>query len=367
MSNITTLGIDLAKNVFQIHGADKEGNCLLKKRVRRAELLEFIAKMKSCNIYMEACGSSNYWGREFRKLGHKVKLIHAKYVKPYVERNKNDAADAEAIVEASRSKKLKNFVEVRTIEQQDVQSIHRMRSRLIQARTALVNQTRGLLAEYGIIIPQGIDQVRRKLPEIMEDGALHELSDFMRANLRELYEELVTLDNRIENYAKKIESLFENNETCKRLKTIPGVGVLIATILASTLGTGAGFKNGRHFAAFLGITPRQESSGEKERLLGISKKGDSYTRSLLVHGARAVIVSCARKNKDGKQKTDKQSCWVRSLVRRKGWNKTAVALANKIARTAWAVVSSGSSYNPNYQPDFSMLVKGKSNALVMAH
>lgn len=339
--NITTLGIDLAKNVFQLHGVTAQGKAVLKKKISRGLLLEFIANLPPCNIYMEACGSANFWGRQFRKFGHKVKLIHPKYVKPYVKRNKNDANDAAAIVAAARDPEMR-FVDIRTVAQQDMQSIHRIRSRLVQERTALVNQIRGLLMEYGIIIPQGIMNVSEKLPEIIESKC-GDLSELMLDNLRELQKELRDLDKRVEIYNRKIKNLFSSNETCKRLKSIPGIGPLGATILASMLGTGGSFKNGRHFAAFLGLTPKQHSSGGKERMLGISKGGDTYIRTLLIHGARAVLLSVSKKR-------DSRSCWLKSLKARKGWNRAAVAWANKMARTAWALVHNGSSYEPNYKP-----------------
>jgi len=341
MNNVTSLAIDLAKNVFQLHGTDAKGKPILRKKISRAKLAEFVVNLPLCKIYMEACGSANYWGRKFKGFGHQVKLIHPKYVKPYVKRNKNDMNDAAGIAAAARDPDMR-FCDVKTEAQQDVQSVHRIRSLLIQQRTALSNQIRGLLAEYGIVIPKGISNTRRCLPEILGNN-LNNLSGLMLDCLLELNNSFRQLDERIAFYNKKIELLFKENEVCKRLEKIPGIGELGATILASVLGNGSAFKNGRHFAAFLGLVPRQHSSGGKAKLLGISKGGDTYIRTLLIHGARAVL-------RWVNKKTDNQSIWIKNLVTRRGKNKAAVALANKIARIAWAVIHENTEYNPNYKP-----------------
>jgi transposase len=341
MNNVTLLGIDLAKNVFQLHGANNKGKAVLKKRISRSSLLNCIANIQPCNIYMEACGSANYWGREFIKLGHKVELINPRYVKPYVKRNKNDANDAAAIVSAARDPEMR-FCGVKTEHQQDIQSTHRIRSRAIQQRTALSNQVRGLLAEYGIIIPKGINNTRKHLPKILEDNE-NSLSSLMLGNILDLYEDLQHLDKKIARYDEKIEMLFENSERSKQLIDIPGIGKLGATILTSILGNGSAFKNGRHFAAFLGLVPKQHSSGEKKKLLGISKGGDTYTRTLLIHGARSVLLRVDKK-------ADAQSIRLKNLKDRCGYNKTAVALANRMARIAWALVHDNSEYNPKHKP-----------------
>ena len=341
MSHITSLAIDLAKNTFQLHGTDAKGKMVLKKKINRKKLLEFIVNLNPCSIYMEACGTANYWGRKFREHGYKVKLINPRYVTPYVKRNKNDVNDAAGIAAAARDPDMR-FCEVKTEEQQNMQSIHRIRKLFIQQRTALANQIRGLLGEYGIVIPKGISYMFSELPIILENKS-NDLGELILECIKELYDHFKYLDNKISDYDKKIEELFEGNEASKRLEKIPGIGILGATILASMLGNGGGFKNGRHFAAFLGLTPKQHSSGGKERLLGISKGGDTYTRSLLIHGARSVLLW-------SKKKQDKQSKWLSSLISRKGYNKAAVALANKIARIAWAIVQEGSEYNANYKP-----------------
>jgi transposase len=343
MSNITSLAIDLAKNTFQLHGTDAKGKAVLKKKVSREKLLEFVIKLKPCNIHMEACGTANYWGRKFKECGHKVKLINPRYVKPYVKRNKNDANDAAGIAAAARDPDMR-FCEAKTEAQQDMQSIHRMRNLLIHHRTSLANQLRGLLAEYGITIPQGISHIRNDIAHILSNNP-NNMSSPVLSCLTKTYEHFEFLDNQIASYDRLIDSLFKSNEACKRLSKIPGVGVLGATMLATMLGNGAAFRNGRHFAAFLGLVPKQCSSGGKERLLGISKGGDTYTRTLLIHGARAVLSWVD-------EKTDNRSMWIKSLITRKGYNKAAVALANKMARISWAIIHEGSEYNTNYKPAF---------------
>lgn len=343
MSNVTSLAIDLAKNKFQLHGTDAKGKTILKQKISREKLLEFIVKLKPCNIYMEACGTANYWGRKFKEYGHRVKLINPRYVTPYVKRNKNDANDAAGIAAAARDPDMR-FCDVKTEEQQDMQSIHRIRSLLIQQRTALTNQIRGLLLEYGVAIPQGNSHVRNKLSTILGNNP-NDFGGLLLGCLMELYDRFCDLDKRITFYDKKIEYLFKNNEACQRLAKVPGIGTLGATILASVLGNGAAFKNGRHFAAFLGLVPKQYSSGDKERLLGISKGGDTYIRTLLIHGARAVLTHVDKKN-------DKRSLWIKQLKLRRGYNKAAVALANKTARVAWAIIHEENNYDVNYKPIF---------------
>lgn len=333
--DITTLGIDIAKNVFQLHGVDGTGQTVLTQRITRKKLSEFIAQLPSCLIGMEACSSSNYWARKFISFGHAVKLMSPQFVKPYVKSNKSDRNDAEAICEAVTRTNMR-FVPIKTVAQQDIQCLHRMRSRLIQERTALVNQVRGLLAEYGIVIAKNIGNVRTMLPSITED-ADNELTFFGRALFNDLYNELVEKDEKIKLYDKKIDVISNENSICKKLKEISGVGPLTATAILSAVGDVSVFKNGREMSAWLGVVPRQCSSGNKQRLLGISKRGDKYIRMLLIHGARAVIFRC--KNKD-----DAKSTWVSQLVTRCGVNKAAVALANKNARIIWATIKSETSF-----------------------
>jgi transposase len=347
MNNITSLAIDLAKNVFQLHGTDVKGNAILKKRITRGKLAEFVANLPKCNIYMEACGTANYWGRKFASFGHEVKLINPKYVKPYVKRNKNDMNDAAGIAAAARDPDMR-FCHVKTEEQQNVQSMHRIRSLLIQQRTALSNQLRGILAEYGVAIAQGIENLRGYLDAVPENNPDNLNISLIEAIL-ELREHFISIDKRIIFYDNKIKLLSKNSESCKRLETIPGIGKLGSTILDAVLGNGSTFKNGRHFAAFLGLVPKQYSSGNKERLLGISKGGDTYIRTLLIHGARSVI-------RHSSKKTDKLNLWIQKLVVRSGANKTAVALANKIARMAWAVIYNGTNYIADHKHEVKQVI-----------
>jgi transposase len=333
--NITTLGIDLAKNIFQLHGVDTEGKVILKKRLPRSELTEFIAQLPACLIGLEACGSSHYWARKFQSFGHTVKLMSPSFVKAYVKSNKNDKNDSEAICEAVSRPNMR-FVQIKKQHQQDMQCLHRIRSQFIKNRTALVNQIRGLLAEYGITFSKEINNVKKSLPNIIDDKD-NILSDYARELFKELNEDFFKLNNRIKIYDQKVVDLAKNNKDCKRLEKIPGIGVLCATALCASISDPHLFKNGRELAAWLGLVPRQASSGNKQRLLSISKRGDKYLRSLLIHGARAVIYRA----KDLENPVHK---WVINLKQRKGVNKAAVALANKNARVAWALLAKQADY-----------------------
>jgi transposase len=333
--NIKALGIDIAKNVFELHGVDEHGKVILKKRVYREKLSEFIAQLPVCLIGMEACGGSNYWARKFKVMGHDVRLMSPQFVKPYVKSNKNDAQDAEAICEAVQRPSMR-FVGVKQIEQQDIQSVHRIRERLVKERTAIVNQIRGLLAEYGIVIAQGIQQVRKRLATIIED-AENELSTLGRELFIDLLNQFYSADNKVEEYDSIVERLCKQNETCQRLTQLPGVGSLTATAVVASIGDAKVFKNGREMAAFIGLVPKQHSSGGKERLLGISKRGDRYLRCLMVHGARAVVTR-------SKSLPVKKASWLKSLIERRGRNRAIVALANKNARVMWAMMTKQEDY-----------------------
>lgn len=333
--NIKVLGIDLAKNVFQLHGIDSEGKVVLKKRLMRSELTEFIAKLPACLIGIEACGSSHYWARKFINFGHEVKMMSPQFVKPYVKSNKNDANDSEAICEAVTRPNMR-FVPIKQIDQQDMQALHRIRSQLVKNRTALANQIRGLLAEYGITLLKEIHYVRKKLPEVISETD-NELSNFSKALFSELYDDFVNLDKRIDACDKKLDALFKTNEKCKKIAEIPGIGTISATALVAAFDPKL-FKNGRELSAWLGLVPRQSSSGNKRLLLGISKRGNCYLRTLLVHGARAVVFRA-------KNKKDSRSCWVNKLRERKGVNKACVALANKNARIVWALLAKEEAYH----------------------
>jgi transposase len=284
---------------------------------------------------MEACGGSHYWARKFSAMGHTVKLMSPQFVKPYVKSNKNDANDAEAICEAVGRPTMR-FVGVKTVEQQDILANHRVRSRLVKERTALVNQIRGLLMEYGIVIAQGITHVRKLLPTILEDET-NELSVRGRKLFNELLCQLYHVDAQVEVYDKELEQLCRSNELCQRLTELNGVGAISATAIVATVGDATVFKNGREMSAFFGLVPRQHSSGGKSNLLGISKRGDRYIRCLLIHGARAAIYRA-------KNLPPKQAQWLTSLIERRGINRATVALANKNARIMWALLTNDEPY-----------------------
>lgn len=334
---ISILAIDLAKNSFQLHAVDCLGEKLFGKKMTKQKLKEFAVKLPPCIIAMEACGSSHYWARLFESYGHQVKLIAPQFVKPFVKSNKNDAADAAAIAEAAQRPDMR-FVSVKTVEQQDDQCVHRIRSQIVKNRTALVCQIRGLLMEYGIDIPLGRSKVRERLPYILED-ATNGLSIKLRDLLLELYEELKSLDNRVDKYDEKIEQMAKNSQQAQLLTSIPGIGAQTATALLASIGDISVFKNGRELAAYLGLVPRQHSTGGKPTLLGISKRGDVYLRTLLIHGARAVLQKVEKK-------VDKTSQWAYGLIQRRGKNKAAVALANKNARIVYALLSKNEKYQP---------------------
>jgi transposase len=284
---ITTIGLDIAKQVFQVHAADAEGRVVLRKRLRRNQLTAFFANVPPCVVRLEACCGSHYWVRVLSRYGHTVRLIAPQFVKPYVKSNKNDANDAEAISEAV-SRPHMRFVPAKSVEQQDIQSLHRVRSRMVSSRTALANQIRGLLSEYGIVLPQRVSQLRRGLPVILED-ATNELTAFSRRLFASLHDELLSLEEKIAALDKQIEAVHRTSEPCQRVAAVEGIGPLTATALVAAISDGKAFKNGRQFAAWLGLVPRQHSTGGKARLLGISKRGDPYLRTLLIHGARSVV------------------------------------------------------------------------------
>jgi transposase len=339
--NIKRIGIDLAKQVFQVHGVDGQEKAILRRKLPRAKMLTYFQKLPPCLIGMEACSSAHYWGRELQKMGHTVKLMAPQFVKPYVKSNKNDANDAEAICEAVARPTMR-FVAIKSIEQQDIQAVHRIRSELVQQRTAKVNQIRGLLGEYGLVVGQRIDVLRKALPLILEDAENGLTIDF-RTLLEGLQQDLITLDERVDDMDKKIKLLASSNEDAKRLQQIPGIGPITATALISAIGDGKQFKRGRDLAAWLGLTPRQHSSGGKDRLLGISKRGDAYLRTLLIHGARAVL-------KVAGNKEDPRSRWIQNLCGRRNKNIAAVALANKNARIVWALLTKKTDFLPEGKP-----------------
>ncbi len=334
---IIRIGLDLAKNVFQVHGVDLQGKTGLRRQLRRNQMIEFFRKQSPCLIGMEACASAHYWARTLMAMGHEVKLIAPQFVKPYVKGNKNDANDAEAICEAVSRPNMR-FVPIKTVEQQDIQALHRIRQELVHQRTAKVNQIRGLLGEYGITVEQRVPALRKKLPEILEDAENGLTAEF-RVLLDGLREDLVNLDTRIGSMDQAIQKLAQEHAGAKRLQQLRGIGPITATALIAAIGNGSMFERGRDAAAWCGLTPAQHSSGGKDRLLGISKRGDAYLRTLLIHGARAVI-------KAAKDKEDRLSRWLQSLCARRNKNIAAVALANKTMRMAWALLTSGADYDP---------------------
>jgi transposase len=335
---VVCLGVDIGKNIFHLFGVDETGQPALQKKLRRKQVLAYFANLPACLVAMEACAGSHYWAREIGQLGHDVKLISPQFVKPYVKGNKNDYNDAAGICEAAGRPTMR-WVTVKTIEQQAIQGLHRIRQSMVKQRTGLANQIRGLLGEYGMVVGYGISQVRRRIAEILEDGE-NGLTDRFRGWLAELLEAFHVLDERIKKYDEGIQQEYAANAACQRLGAIEGVGPQIATAVMATYGDGKQFGNGRHFAASLGLVPRQHTTGGRPVLLGISKRGDTYLRTLLIHGARSVI-----RRIEGKE--DRRSRWLQSLVARRGKNKAAVALANKNARIIWVLLSRDECYQPS--------------------
>lgn len=335
---ITTIGLDLAKSVFHAVSFDERHKEVSKRMLRRNQVREYFAQLEPCRVGMEACAGAHYWARELEKLGHTVKLIPPQFVRPYVQGNKNDYNDARAIAEAATRPRMR-CVGIKTVEQQDIQALHRLRQQRVKERTALCNQLRALVAEYGIVMNKGVATVRRGIPLLLED-AENGLSDLFRALLAQGYEQLIELEAHIDHYTRKVEAHGRQHAHVRRLQTLPGYGPIVASVFASVVGDGKAFKCGRDVSASLGLVPRQHASGGKEVLLGISKRGDKYLRSLLIHGARSVVLHA-------KNKEDALSRWVNRLHERRGTNKTAVALANKLARMGWALLRHETIYCPD--------------------
>lgn len=335
---ITTIGIDLAKNVFQVHGVTKHGKVLVRKQLRRDQMAAFFANLPPCLIGMEACGSAHHWARKLQAFGHAVKLMAPQFVKPYVKSNKNDAADAEAICEAVGRPTMR-FVPIKNVEQQAVLSLHRVRQGFVKARTAQANQIRGLLSEFGLIMPQGITHIAERVPTLIEDAS-NELPGSFRLLIDRLLDHLKVLDTQVDEIEAQIKAWHRESEVSRRLERVPGIGPLTASALVASIGDAKNFDNGRQLAAWLGLVPRQHSSGGKQTLLGMSKRGDAYLRTLLVHGARSVIYRST-------QKHDENS-WLFKLATRRNANIAAVALANKTARTVWALLFHGREFKADY-------------------
>jgi transposase len=334
---VVQIGLDLAKYVFEVHGVDERGNVVMRKTLRRGSVPTFFANLPPCLVGMEASNGAHYWARVLTDLGHQARLISPQFVAPYVKSNKNDRNDAEAICEAVGRPTMR-FVPPKSPEQLAIQALHRIRQRLVRSRTRLVNQIRGILSEHGIVIARDIWRLRRALAELTGNTP-DDLNALVGVLMMEAHAELIELDRRIASYDRRIRELYRSSELCQKLGEIEGVGPVTATALVAAVGDRSCFKNGRQFAAWLGLVPKQRSSGGRNRVFGISKRGDRYLRTLMIHGARAALGKAG-----GKQ--DPRSRWLCSLRQRRHPNVAAVALANKNARIAWAVLSGNVSYEP---------------------
>ncbi|WP_299793762.1 IS110 family transposase [uncultured Marivita sp.] len=335
MSEITTVGLDLAKNVFQVHGADARGGVVFRKKLRRSAVLEFFSKLPPCLVAMEACGGAHFWGRELARLGDDIRLIPPAYVKPFVKRQKNDAADAEAICEAAQRPNMR-FVPVKSEETQGAASVFRVRELLIRQRTQAIDALRGHLTEYGQVVPQGATNARRLIALVADDES--DLPTTARASLKVLTATLAQLDDQIEALDAEITRRAKENEVARRLMTIPGIGPLIVTAMTTLAPPPETFRKGRDFAAWLGLTPRQHSTGGKQRLGATTKMGERSLRRLLIIGANSVIIKrhCHASARPG--------TWLASMLERKPTMLVRVALANKMARIVWALMKSGEIY-----------------------
>ena len=340
MEQITRVGIDLGKKVFHVTAVDADGAVVERKRLRRAGLRSYLALLpRGSAVAMESCGGAHHWARLSLRLGHRPMLMSPQFVAPHVKSNKNDVNDADGIAEASARPTMR-FVGVKSVEREHIQQLHRARRLAVRSRTAQGNQIHGFLLEYGIESPKGAGALLGRLADALED-AENELPFEARALLRELGEELRRLDARVKLFDARLAAMAREMPACRRLMTIPGIGELTATALAAAVGDASVFRNGREMAAWLGLVPRQRSTGGRPTLLGISKRGDRYLRTLLVHGARSALRAAPRR-------TDRRSRWAVAAERRRGRNVAAVALANKNARTAWAVLARGAAFDADH-------------------
>jgi transposase len=331
MKEITTIGIDLAKTVFTVHGVDSLGATVLRKTVRRDKLLEVVVNLPSCLIGMEACGGAHEWGRKFEACGHRVGIMMARFVRPYRKSEKNDSNDAEAICEAVGRPNMR-FVPVKSAEQQAILALHRVRQGFVEERTATINRIRGLLAEFGVVLPQRSEQVRRAAVSLAE-----ELPVLARTAIADLHEHLARLDERIKEYEHRLVALAGENESAVRVQSLSGVGPITASAITASISNGHEFANGRQFAAWLGLVPRQHSTGGKTRLGRITKRGDGYVRTLLMLGARAVLQRAS-------QRSDRLSRWAQAVYLRRGYHRAIIAVAAKNARIIWALLSKNQTY-----------------------
>lgn len=334
---ISVFAVDLAKSKFQVHGFDRQGEKRLAKTLKRAEFLRFFQlREERCEVVMEACSASHHWGRQLQGLGYRVKLLPAQHVKPFVVGNKTDANDADAIHEASQRPRIR-AVAVKSVEQQDGMLVHAARERLIKARTALINQMRAELAERGIVYDRRPGALRRGLAEFLEHSPEGEITVTFQSWVRESLEQWEHLDQSLRSCETQIRQTYRQTAVCSQLGEVEGIGPITATAAVAQVGNGRQFESSRQFAAWVGLTPKEKSSGQTRHLGGITKRGDGYLRKLLVHGARAALRTAATK-------TDSRSQWINALVARRGHNKACVALANKNARIIWAMLTTGQCY-----------------------
>lgn len=335
---VTTVGIDLAKNLFQLHGVNEYGKVVFNKQLRRDQMAEFFVNLPACLIGMEACSSSHHWARKLQEFGHTVKLMAPQFVKPYVKTNKNDAADAEAICEAVTRPNMR-FVPVKNVEQQAVLALHCVRQGFVKARTAQANQIRGLLGEFGLIVPQGIGYIAGRVPELIEDAS-NDLPGSFRLLVQRMLDHLKELGRQVDELEMQIVKWHRQSDASSKLAKVPGIGPITASALVASIGDAKSFDNGRQVAAWLGLVPKQHSSGGKQNLLGISKRGDTYLRTMLIHGARAAVYWAEKKP---------DTCsWINGIVSRRNKNVAAVALANKNARIVWALLAHDREFRPDY-------------------
>lgn len=338
MANITVLGVDISKNIFELCGLDRHAKVCYKKRVTRKNFIKTVIQLNPRMLAIEACSGANHWYRELSKQNIPVKLISPQYVKPFVKTNKNDANDALAIAVAASQGHMV-FVSPKNLEQQDIQSLLRIRERLKINRVKLINEARGLLLEYGVAIAKGANKFYQKIAEVIEDQE-ERLTPVIKRSINRMYVELLNIDEEVSYYEKELTALFNASSVAQSIGKVPGVGILTAMSITALVGDVGSFKNGRHFSAYLGLVPRQHSSGSNQTLLGISKRGNVFVRTLLIHGARAVLAHVGKR-------TDRKSVKLKALIERRGFNRACVALANKNARIIWAMMHKKSSYEPN--------------------
>lgn len=345
---VTTVGLDLAKSVFQVHGINAAGHREFNRQLRRNQVIEAFARLEPCVVAMESCAGANHWARRLQALGHQVRLIAPQYVKPFVKTNKNDAADAQAICIAALQPDMR-FVSPKNTEQQAVMALHAMRTGAMKVRNAVANRLRGLLAEFGIVVPKGIGQVYKRVPEALEDAS-NELPGFLRIALQAEYEQLRQQEQHLQAIHSMLQRWERASAPCRAVEKIPGIGMLGASALVASMGDVTNYTNGRQVSAWTGIVPKQHSSGGKQRLLGISKRGDAYLRTLLIHGARSVIAAVKRRLNAGMPaaRLSRTERWLLDLVNRRNANVAAVALANKNVRTAWAILAHGKPYEAEH-------------------